>query len=317
MSEAPLHPQPATPLEPKPRRQGGDLRPRLLTAAILIPAVIYVITQGGLTYLAVVVIIVLLGEYEIYELLREKGAHPAVGLGMVAGALLPVISFYGSVNWSTIMITAALLATMVMELRRQRINEAMASISGTFFGIVYVGWLLSHAVVLRNFDHSVIDHYGAGAAARLGVEAGTGAFLMLYTLFVVVLCDAGAYFAGRAYGRRKLASAISPGKTVEGALGGILAGVVGGCLAKAGSDVFWPQFSHLLDWQATVGFAVILAIVGIVGDLTESLLKRDADVKDAGRLLPGMGGVLDRIDAPLLAIPVMYYLMLFYVYPRI
>ena len=146
--------------------------------------------------------------------------------------------------------------------------------------------------------------------AALGLSPESGIFFVLYVLVVVVWCDSGAYFAGRLYGRRKLAPRISPTKSVEGALGGILAGTLSACLMKALFDWFWPSLSSGFPWSWALGFGVVLSVVGIIGDLVESLIKRDAAAKDAGRLLPGMGGVLDRIDAPLLASPVMYYMLL-------
>ncbi len=313
----PLHPQPATPVEPKAKKGTGDLRARILTAAVLIPTVLYIITLGGIPYLITIVVIVVLGQHEIYELLRDKGAHPSVTFGLIAGGALPVVAFVGNESHVTAILTATRLASMVLELRRQRINEAMASISGTFFGVVYVGWLMSHAVALRQFDSAVSGHYGADALLQVGIIPESGIFFMTYTSVVVVACDAGAYFAGRAYGRRKLAPVISPGKSVEGAIGGVLAGVFFGYVTKGGFDIFWPHMSASLGWGAAIGFAAILSVAGIIGDLVESLLKRDAQVKDAGQLLPGMGGVLDRIDAPLLAIPVMYYMMLFYVFLKV
>jgi phosphatidate cytidylyltransferase len=213
--------------------------------------------------------------------------------------------------------TMTLLAVMIAQLGRRRIAEAMASISGTFFGVFYVGWLLSHAVVLRNFHEQVVERYGTRAAFELRIAPDSGAFLLLYCLAVVVLCDAGAYFAGRAYGKRKLAPNISPGKTVEGTVGGVLVGTLGGLVAKGVFDIFWPELSMGISWLATVVIGVLISGLAVVGDLVESLLKRDAKVKDAGALLPGMGGVLDRIDAPLLGIPGMYYMMLFYVYLQV
>jgi phosphatidate cytidylyltransferase len=140
---------------------------------------------------------------------------------------------------------------------------------------------------------------------------------MLFTVSVVVLCDAGAYFAGRRYGRRKLAPQISPGKTVEGAIGGVLAGIVCGLVFKGVFDLWLPDLSRAFPWSAAVLFAFVLSLVGIIGDLVESLLKRDARAKDTGSLLPGMGGILDRIDSNLLAIPVMYYLLLAYTWVRV
>jgi phosphatidate cytidylyltransferase len=180
-----------------------------------------------------------------------------------------------------------------------------------------VGWLLSHAIVLRRFYESALAKYPAEDLIYIGLAPESGIFFMVYTLAVVVWCDAGAYFAGRAYGRRKLAPRVSPGKSVEGALGGIFAGTVVGLGTKGLFDVFWPDLSAAFPWSAAIPFGIVLSIVGIIGDLVESLLKRDAQRKDAGALLPGMGGILDRIDAPLLAIPIMYYMLLGYLFLRI
>jgi phosphatidate cytidylyltransferase len=101
---------------------------------------------------------------------------------------------------------------------------------------------------------------------------------------------------------------------VEGAIGAVLVGTGGGLAAKAAFDALWPALSRPLEWGAAALMAALIALVAIVGDLVESLLKRDARIKDTGRLLPGMGGVLDRIDSALLGIPVTYYMLLFYFY---
>jgi phosphatidate cytidylyltransferase len=310
----PLHPPPATPVEPKPRRERGDLPARLLTAGVLVPLVIALVVAGGLPYLAAVVAFVLLGQRELYRLIEEKGAHPLVSYGLAGGAALPLVAYLGSETHATIVMTATLLAVMIRQVGKEQIAEALVSISGTFFGVVYVGWLLSHAIVLRNFHRAVVSHFGAAEADLLGIVPGTGIFLVIFCLSAVVLCDAGAYFAGRRFGRRKLAPRISPSKTVEGAIGGLAAGTAGALAAKAVFDVFWPELSAALGWRAAAALGFVVSVAGMIGDLVESLLKRDARTKDAGQLLPGMGGVLDRIDSPLLGIPVMYYLMLFTVF---
>ncbi len=310
----PVHPHKPTTESPPPAKRKSDFLKRLLSSVFLVPAVIFAIVQGGLWTLGTVIAIILLGQREIYGLIQDKGAHPLVGFGLAAGASLPIVAYLGNEYHATVLMTVTLLATMVLQLGKAQITEALESISGTFFGVFYVGWLLSHAVVLRAFDSAVSSKYGASAVAELGIGPGTGIFLMILTLSIVVLCDAGAYFAGHAYGKRKLAPTVSPGKTVEGAAGGVLLGVAGGLAAKAVFDVFWPELSHFLGWTAVLVLSIPIAVVSILGDLVESLLKRDAHVKDAGSILPGMGGVLDRIDSPLLGIPVMYYLLLFYVY---
>jgi phosphatidate cytidylyltransferase len=287
---------------------------RVLTSAVLVPTVIYLIVLGGLPFLGVVVMVTLLGLREFYGLIEDKGAHPIMSYGMAAGAALPVVAYLGTEYHATLILTAAMIALMVRAVGRAQISEALASISGTFMGIFYVGWLLSHIVVLRNFHHAASSKYGAAAVDAVGVTPQSGIFFVLFCLVAAVWSDAGAYFAGRAWGRRKLAPRISPGKTVEGAIGGVVAGTIGALLTKLIFDVFWPELSRSLNWGPAAAMGMVVAVVGIVGDLVESLMKRDAQTKDAGSLLPGMGGVLDRIDSPLLAIPVMYYMLLFYVF---
>jgi phosphatidate cytidylyltransferase len=313
----PVHPLPPTPDQGGSPKERSDLPARLFTASILVPGVLYVIALGGLYTLVVVVAFVVLAQREFYGLIEDKGAHPIVGLGLAGGAALPVVAYLGNEYHATLLMTGTLLVVMLAQLGRRQITESLASISGTFFGVFYVGWLLSHAVVLRQFHDQVLTRHGAVAADRLGVVPDSGAFLLVYCLGVVVLCDAGAYFAGRAYGKHKLAPRISPGKTVEGAVGGVLTGTLGGLAIKSVFDLVWPELSAVLGYLAATIFGVLVATVGIVGDLLESLLKRDAERKDAGALLPGMGGILDRVDAPILGIPVTYYLMLFYVWLQV
>ena len=313
-----IHPQPATPLPESARRKPlSDLTRRLLTAAVLIPLVGYLIVIGGYAYLAGVLIFGLLAQWEFYQLIESKGARPLVVTGLGFGAAVIAVAWLSSGYLATLLMTASLLVLMVAQLRKAQIEQALASISGTFFGVFYVAWLLSHFVLLRFFYRSVVDQYGPDRLSGLGLHPESGIFLVLFCVSVVVLCDAGAYFAGRAWGRRKLAPEISPNKSVEGALGGIVVGTIGGLLVKLISDFFWPEMSVFLPWPIILGIAFVLCIVGIIGDLVESLLKRDADVKDTGGLLPGMGGVLDRIDAVLLAVPVMYYLLLGYVWMQL
>jgi phosphatidate cytidylyltransferase len=305
-----VHPRPPSAHGPAPRKP-SNLALRLVTAALLIPPVIWVIYQGGVFVLATVVVATLLAVNEFYQLIEQKGAEPLRGYGMAAAAALPVLMYFGYESLATVLLTVALLAMMVVQLAKARISEALASISGTFFGVFYVGWLLSHAVVLRQFTQVVASRWPDVAA---GMHPEFGGFLLFYTISAVIAGDVGAYFAGRAYGRRKLAPRISPGKTVEGALGALAAGTAMAIAIKAGFDFANPEVASALSWGATVVTGFALAIVGMVGDLIESLLKRDAEVKDTGTLLPGTGGILDRIDSNLIAIPVMYYAMLAYVF---
>jgi phosphatidate cytidylyltransferase len=312
IASEPVHPLPPSPTPPEGGRKRSELVLRLATAAVLVPSLLWLIASGPGYVLGAVIVIVLLGIREFYQLIEAKGAHPEWTFGMSAGAALPLVAYLGNEYHATILMTFVLLAVMVRAVGKAQISEALASISGTFFGIFYVGWLLAHAVTLRDFHRIVTAKWGPDAASALDPNSGT--FLLIFALSAVVVCDAGAYFAGRKWGRRKLAPKISPGKTVEGALGGVVAGTVAALLCKGTFDVLWPDLSRGLSWLVAVPLGLVLSVAGMIGDLVESLLKRDAAQKDAGSLLPGMGGVLDRIDSALLAIPVMYYLMLLTTY---
>jgi len=313
--DEPVHPLEPTPMAPRPEKKPrSDLPGRLLTAGVLVPLVSTVIVRGGLLYLATVVTIILLGQREFYRLIEDKGARPLHAYGLAAGGALPVVAYLGTEYHMTVLMTFLLLAVMVAQLGKAEITEAMASISGTVFGVFYVGWLMSYAIVLRNFYDVAVSQSGEVAVTALGIAPQSGIFFVFFALFCVIWCDAGAYFGGRAWGRHKLARKISPGKSVEGAITGVVSGVAGGLFCKLVCDFFWPELSQALSLIAAAILGVVLAVAGIVGDLVESLLKRDAEVKDTGSLLPGTGGVLDRIDSPLLGIPVMYYGLLFYVF---
>ena len=306
-----VHPRPPTPSGEPPKKAASNLALRLLTASMLIPPLLWVIYQGGIFVLGTVVVISLLAIHEFYQLIEQKGAEPLRAQGMAAAAALPIVMYFGAESLATVLMTAVLLGMMFAQLTKNRIGEALASISGTFFGVFYVGWLLAHVVVLRNFTQVVTARWPDAGA---GMHPETGGFYLFFVIAVVIAGDAGAYFAGRAYGKRKLAPRISPAKTVEGALGALAAGTLLGLALKAGFDYFAPDVSRPLSYLATVPIAFAMTLVGMIGDLIESLLKRDAEVKDTGTLLPGTGGVLDRIDSNLIAIPVMYYTMLAYTF---
>jgi phosphatidate cytidylyltransferase len=308
-AEPAVHPLPPTPRapEPPPRWRPGNLTLRLITAGLLIPPVLFVCYVGGWPFVAVVIGFSLLGINEFYGLISAKGATPHRLLGNVAAGLLPAIASVGDASLATSALTATLLTLMILQLTKQEIREAIASVSETFFGVIYVAWLLSYAVSVRFIDVELGRRYGVAFDPQLGF------FFMVFCLAAVVGSDAGAYFVGKRFGRRKLAPLISPNKSVEGAIGGVLAGGVLGLLVKAFFALFVPgDLAHDLRWSAAFGMGMVLAAFAVLGDLIESVLKRDAALKDAGTILPGVGGVLDRIDSALLGIPVMYYLLLAY-----
>ncbi len=303
------HPQRPTPRAPELEKRPalGNLALRLITSSVLIPPVIWVCYVGGWFFVAVIIAFILFGLNEFYNLISAKGATPHRLLGNVAAGLLPVIAYFGDASLANSALTVTLLTLMILQLTKQEIRQAIASVSETFFGVIYVGWLLSYAVSVRFISTDLEHRFGHAYDPQIGF------FYFVFCLVAVVGSDAGAYFVGRRYGRRKLAPLISPNKSVEGALGGLAAG---GLLAVARKLVFtWfvpGDLAQDLGFGAALIFGVALASFGVLGDLIESVLKRDAAIKDAGTHLPGVGGVLDRIDSALLGIPVMYYLLLAY-----
>jgi len=317
MSEAAQAPEPEVHAPQAPELavmppQRSNLHERLITAGILIPLVCGVVALGGWWLLLAILVITGIAINEFYHLIEAKGAVPVRGVGTAAALLLPIVAYIGSEYLATIMLSAVLLGLMIAQLRKKQISESLASISETFFGVFYVGWLLSHAIVLREFKDAVTGRWG-GAVAR-NLHDDVGAFYLFFVIAVVIFGDVGAYFTGRRYGERKLAPEVSPNKTIEGAYGALAGGLAMGLFLKGAFDLLAPSLSEELSWGFVFFISPVLAAVGIVGDLVESLLKRDAQVKDTGTLLPGTGGVLDRIDSNLLGIPVMYYFLLAYTY---
>jgi phosphatidate cytidylyltransferase len=165
-------------------------------------------------------------------------------------------------------------------LTKRSISEAIPAFGITLLGILYVSWLMSHLVLLRGLSN--------------------GKEFVFYLLLVVWAGDTGAYYTGKSLGKHKLAPTISPKKTIEGAIGGIIASLLASCLAKF-------TFLPLLSYIDCLILGLVLAMIAQCGDLCESLLKRAVKIKDSGSILPGHGGILDRVDGVMFAAPVLYY----------
>jgi phosphatidate cytidylyltransferase len=310
--EAPAPAPDESPGAAKPRIS-RPLRLRLLSAAIIVPLVIGVILWGGLPFLVTVVAIIVLGLREFYDIIEIKGLRPQRFPGYVGGALLGIVTYVGNEYWTNVLLTVVLLVVMILQLLKQDIAEAIGGISATFFGVFYVGWLMAHAILLRRMDEILRLKYGSPAQGPFWIgsvllDKYLGIFLLIFCIAAVAGSDIGAYFVGRRFGRTKLAPRVSPNKTVEGAFGGLATGVLFGFLAWSVFRI-WVFHREVLPIGQALVLSLVLSIFGVLGDLAESLIKRDAHAKDAGTLLPGMGGVLDRIDSNMVAFPVLYYYM--------
>ena len=249
-----------------------------LVGAALVVAVLWV---GGLVFAALIVGVALAAQYELYRMMKAGGAAPVVGLGLAAGAVAVV---WALVPHSGIALAAALLALLpaVLYLRRE---TPLLDAAGTAFGVLYPSLLASSLVVLRLSD----------APWLRGADAF---WLSTAVLFSVWAADSFAYLAGRAFGKHPLFERVSPKKTWEGAVGGAVGAFLFAALFK------WTALPDVLTWADVAVIAVASGVLGPLGDLTESLFKRSVGVKDSASWLPGHGGLLDRVDATVVSVPV-------------
>jgi phosphatidate cytidylyltransferase len=237
------------------------------------------------------------GAWEFYRLAGHAGARPLARSGIVVAALVPLAVHAHFLRLYTVPTTVAVLVVLawlgLAVWRRGIEGRPLVAVAATVLGVAYVAVPLSYAYALRYFEYAV-------------GRAGGTAVLMLPVL-ATWASDIGGYAAGRTLGRRRLIPSVSPGKTVEGALGALAAA---GALAAGYAHWVLPRVAQLgFAPGRAVAFGVLISVVAQLGDLVESLLKRDAVVKDSSQLIPGHGGVLDRVDSLLFVLPASYLLL--------
>jgi phosphatidate cytidylyltransferase len=261
------------------RRGRSDFGARVLAALPAIAFVALITAEGGLVFVAGLFVVGMVCLAELYRLLRQGRPVPLAGYIGLIGLLLA--AHYGDQFQILLVFVATVPLTFFLILARQRRENAAWGIAATLLGITWIGLALAHAVLLRELTH--------GGALVVDVLIGT---------FVGDTC---AYLAGRAWGQRSLAPRISPNKTVEG----LLVGILGGTLAFWAVQAGW-QNSFLGSTNALV-MGLAISVAAPVGDLFESLIKRDVDVKDTGTVFGPHGGALDRLDAVFFTAVVGYY----------
>ncbi|MEB3260813.1 MAG: phosphatidate cytidylyltransferase [Cyanobacteriota bacterium] len=269
-----------------------------------------IIVLGGWWFTVAVGGIVQLGLLEFFRMARFKGIRPAVRTTLVAVQLLLVSTMVATANpWpggdQVGDVAAAVLpasgAVICGWLLLQPLTGTIADIAASIFGLFYLGFLPSHWIKLRAITDPALAPRLTGSIAGLGWPWTSGLALTLLAATLIVATDIGSYGIGRRWGRRPL-SPISPGKTIEGALGGV------GCAALVGA-VGGVVLGWRMGWLLGALLGAVVAVFAVVGDLTESMMKRDAGVKDSGDAIPGHGGILDRIDSYLFVPAVVYSLV--------
>jgi phosphatidate cytidylyltransferase len=253
---------------------------RIISGVILVGIILGVIFVNWLCGLAVTAFIIL-GLYEFFGMLERKGICTYKYFGTLLGAVIPLsimLRFVSTPRWELLFIVVGLLALILMQFKRRQNEGVIVNISTTLFGILYISWFFSFLIKIRY------------------LPGGTG--FLASILLITKLGDIGAYFVGSRFGKAPLFPRISPKKTVEGSLAGLFFSILA---ALACQPLLNFSYLHLF----LVGLC--LGTLGQLGDLSESLIKRDCGVKDSGKLLPGMGGILDEIDSLLFNAPAFYF----------
>lgn len=262
----------------------SNLALRTATAFLVLPAIVYGLFRGPVWFWeAFVAVCTLIGLHEFGVLLQARGLRPFKATGLLIGALAFAEVNHPGLFPVTLWPVAGLAILAAMLHRAGDLAATVPAAAGTLFAAVWVGGLSGTIAALRQLP-----------------SPDLGAWRVTLLLFIIMMGDSLAYFVGNAIGRHKLAPNLSPGKTVEGGVGGLIGGVLGALIVRA------LGFSAL-SLTAAVGLGVVVAAAGIAGDLAESLLKRWAGVKDSGIVFPGHGGMLDRVDSLLFGAAVLYY----------
>lgn len=244
-------------------------------------------------FVAMAIAAMALALFEFYVLAKKRDLKPDTGAGFLAAIAILVVSCFPADLYNVILVQLIIIVltagTLVAAtLRGAPFEKMIGSVGATILGVLYISLLGSHLVALRLWQNE-----------------GVAADMLSFFFLVIMGADAGAYYVGRAIGKTKLAPSISPGKSWEGVAGGIAAAIL---MAVVAHYWFFPE----LPLKYAIPLAVVMTVVGILGDLAESALKRGAGAKDAASILPGHGGLLDRLDSLLFNAPLIYYFARFY-----
>ena len=265
-------------------------------AAVAIPLTLIIVWYGGVPLVVLVTLAGVLGARELFDLASRVGIRALRVFGLVSAAALAPLVYgtlvsrdlhgalarswpYAGALWLLLLLTSVLMA-------RAPADRPMSATGVTLLGVGYTGALPAFLLAIRHTEYPV--------------RSWTGAWLVFFPLVVTWVCDTAAMFAGRAFGGPKLAPRVSPGKTWSGSTAGLIGGIL---IAPVFGSLIFPRVGLDIPLWQLGAIAASLSVIGQVGDLVESLFKREAGVKDSSHLIPGHGGVLDRFDSLYFVIP--------------
>ena len=274
---------------------------RLITGLIIGFTAFFAIIYGGIPLALLVVVIIVLASKEYSLILKNKGFHPSFKIIVASGIIFEIIAYFNWFNLIPLAFTIAAFMAFMWVLFRGK-QPYIANVATTILGFVYCGWFPAHLLLLRDVGGCEPIVFNGIIKTNASMEGAMFAVLML---LAVILTDSFCYYAGVQFGKHKLSEVISPNKTVEGSIGGSLMCIIV-CLI----------FGHFMqiEWYHSLVLGFLIAAFAQIGDLCESMIKRDAGVKDSSDILPGHGGFLDRTDSYVLTIPVVYYYVQFFIF---
>lgn len=274
----------------------SELTRRIIFAVIAAPAGVAVIWFGDWALATMLAILSALGAWELFRFSKETGTRAFEPAGIALAALIPLAAHASRLGVFNVPLTGVVAVVLLLFAStlwfRGVEGRPLSSVAITVFGVTYAS-LITYVYALRYHPYAV------------GALAGT--LIALLPILLTWATDIGAYAFGRMFGRKKLMPSVSPGKTIAGAVGGLILTVVV-CLLYV-RFLLMPYAQLGLTLAGAVLFGIIVSAVGQIGDLAESLLKREAGVKDSSTLLPGHGGILDRFDSLLFVLPIAYLVL--------
>lgn len=260
---------------------------------------LFSLLSGGLPLFVITLAIVIFATKEYVAILKHKGFYPSIKVILFADAFLAILAYLNRFNLLSFALTVCSITAFMWVLFKGR-QPYIANVATTILGFIYGGLFPLYLIFLRDIGSNPTYPYFLKST---GECAGKGFVLLIF--FTILITDTGCYYFGSKFGKHKLAPIISPNKTIEGSLGGTFCAV---CMSTfIGYMINLPLYHSIIA-------GLLVATFSQIGDLCESLIKRDAGVKDSGNTLPGHGGFLDRTDSYVFTLPLLYYYFQYVVY---